>query len=49
MKEARETKHEAYMRALTPERAYGRENLFRAAQRKVGKSRKPRSITDPNA
>ena len=43
MKEAHETKHEAYMRAPTPERAYGHENLFRAAQRKVSKSRKSRT------
>jgi hypothetical protein len=47
MKEAREREHEAYMRTLTPE-DIKRENLFRAAQRKAGKSRKS-NIKDPNA
>ncbi|KJA29813.1 hypothetical protein HYPSUDRAFT_126744 [Hypholoma sublateritium FD-334 SS-4] len=47
MKEAREKEHEAYMRTLTPE-DIKRENLFRAAQRKAGKSRKS-NIKDPNA
>ncbi|KAF9569267.1 hypothetical protein CPC08DRAFT_701777 [Agrocybe pediades] len=47
MKEAREKEHEAYMRTLTPE-DIKRENAFRAAQRKAGKSRKS-NIKDPNA
>lgn len=47
MKEAREREHEAYMRTLTPD-DIKRENLFRAAQRKAGKSRKS-NIKDPNA
>ncbi|KAF9534676.1 hypothetical protein CPB83DRAFT_755606 [Crepidotus variabilis] len=47
MKEAREKEHEAYMRSLTPE-DIKRENTFRAAQRKAGKSRKS-NIKDPNA
>ena len=47
MKEAREREHDAYMRSLTPEEIK-RENLFRAAQRKAGKSRKS-NIMDPNA
>ena len=47
MKEAREREHDAYMRSLTPEEIK-RENLFRAAQRKAGKSRK-NNIMDPNA
>ncbi|KAF5352061.1 hypothetical protein D9758_009399 [Tetrapyrgos nigripes] len=47
MKEAREREHTAYMRTLTPE-DIKRENAFRAAQRKAGKSRKP-NIKDPNA
>ncbi|CAA7260084.1 unnamed protein product [Cyclocybe aegerita] len=47
MKEAREREHEAYMRTLTPE-DIKRENAFRAAQRKAGKSRKS-NIKDPNA
>ncbi|KAF9481850.1 hypothetical protein BDN70DRAFT_802554 [Pholiota conissans] len=47
MKEAREKEHEAYMRTLTPE-DIKRENLFRAAQRKAGKSRRS-NIKDPNA
>ncbi|KAJ2913280.1 hypothetical protein MD484_g7122, partial [Candolleomyces efflorescens] len=46
-KEAREREHEAYMRSLTPE-DIKRENVFRAAQRKAGKSRKG-NIKDPNA
>jgi hypothetical protein len=47
MKEAREKEHEAYMRSLTPE-DIKRENAFRAAQRKAGKSRRS-NIKDPNA
>lgn len=47
MKEAREREHAAYMRTLTPE-DIKRENAFRAAQRKAGKSRKS-NIKDPNA
>ncbi|KAF8827088.1 hypothetical protein HHX47_DHR5001031 [Lentinula edodes] len=47
MKEAREREHAAYMRTLTPE-DIKRENVFRAAQRKAGKSRKS-NIKDPNA
>ncbi|KAF8963302.1 hypothetical protein BDZ97DRAFT_1758783 [Flammula alnicola] len=47
MKEAREKEHEAYMRTLSPE-DIKRENLFRTAQRKAGKSRKS-NIKDPNA
>jgi len=47
MKDAREKEHEAYMRTLTPE-DIKRENMFRAAQRKAGKSRKS-NIKDPNA
>ncbi|KIK67764.1 hypothetical protein GYMLUDRAFT_155078 [Collybiopsis luxurians FD-317 M1] len=47
MKEAREREHSAYMRTLTPE-DIKRENMFRAAQRKAGKSRKS-NIKDPNA
>jgi hypothetical protein len=39
MKETREREHEAYMRTLTPD-DIKRDNLFRAAQRKAGKSRK---------
>ncbi|KAG6832154.1 hypothetical protein H0H92_004885 [Tricholoma furcatifolium] len=46
-KEARERELAAYMRTLTPE-DIKRENLFRAAQRKAGKSRKS-NIKDPNA
>nr|BAG24407.1 hypothetical protein [Coprinopsis cinerea] len=46
-KEAREREHEAYMRTLTPD-DIKRENAFRAAQRKAGKSRKG-NIKDPNA
>ena len=47
MKEAREREHAAYMRTLTPE-DIKRENAFRTAQRKAGKSRKS-NIKDPNA
>ncbi|KAK7060378.1 hypothetical protein VNI00_001143 [Paramarasmius palmivorus] len=47
MKGAREREHAAYMRTLTPE-DIKRENAFRAAQRKAGKSRKS-NIKDPNA
>ncbi|TFK20350.1 hypothetical protein FA15DRAFT_673551 [Coprinopsis marcescibilis] len=46
-KETREREHEAYMRTLTPE-DIKRENVYRAAQRKAGKSRKG-NIKDPNA
>lgn len=46
-KEAREQELAAYMRTLTPE-DIKRENAFRAAQRKAGKSRKS-NIKDPNA
>ncbi|KIY69706.1 hypothetical protein CYLTODRAFT_420393 [Cylindrobasidium torrendii FP15055 ss-10] len=47
MKEAREREMDAYMRSLTPD-DIKRENVFRAAQRKAGKSRKS-NIKDPNA
>ncbi|THV08278.1 HMG-box [Dendrothele bispora CBS 962.96] len=47
MKEAREREHAAYMRTLTPD-DIKRENIFRTAQRKAGKSRKS-NIKDPNA
>ncbi|KAF8622180.1 hypothetical protein AX15_007292 [Amanita polypyramis BW_CC] len=47
MKEARERELNTYMRSLTPE-DIKRENAFRAAQRKAGKSRKG-NIKDPNA
>lgn len=46
-KEAREREHSAYMRTLTPD-DIKRENAFRTAQRKAGKSRKG-NIKDPNA
>jgi hypothetical protein len=46
-KELRERELTAYMRTLTPE-DIKRENVFRAAQRKAGKSRKS-NIKDPNA
>ncbi|KAF8897809.1 hypothetical protein BD779DRAFT_1432085 [Infundibulicybe gibba] len=46
-KEAREKELTAYMRTLTPD-DIKRENAFRAAQRKAGKSRKS-NIKDPNA
>ncbi|KAK0453945.1 putative HMG1 protein [Armillaria borealis] len=47
MKEARERELAAYMRTLTPD-DIKRENAYRAAQRKAGKSRKS-NIKDPNA
>jgi hypothetical protein len=47
MKEIREREHNAYMSSLTPE-DIKRENMFRAAQRKAGKSRRG-NIKDPNA
>ncbi|KAI0053683.1 hypothetical protein FA95DRAFT_1481141 [Auriscalpium vulgare] len=47
MKEVRERDHAAYMSSLTPD-DIKRENTFRAAQRKAGKSRKG-NIKDPNA
>ncbi|KAI0346859.1 hypothetical protein BDW22DRAFT_1322541 [Trametopsis cervina] len=46
-KEAREREHAAYMRNLTPD-DIKRENAFRTAQRKAGKSRRG-NIKDPNA
>ncbi|KAF7355594.1 hypothetical protein MSAN_01476600 [Mycena sanguinolenta] len=46
-KDVRERLHSEYMRTLTPE-DIKRENAFRAAQRKAGKSRKS-NIKDPNA
>jgi hypothetical protein len=46
-KDVRERLHNEYMRTLTPE-DIKRENAFRAAQRKAGKSRKS-NIKDPNA
>ncbi|KIP12760.1 hypothetical protein PHLGIDRAFT_81249 [Phlebiopsis gigantea 11061_1 CR5-6] len=46
-KETREREHSAYMRTLTPE-DIKRENVFRTAQRKAGKSRKG-NLKDPNA
>ncbi|KAF8076660.1 hypothetical protein FPV67DRAFT_1407620 [Lyophyllum atratum] len=46
-KDARERELAAYMRTLTPD-DIKRENAFRAAQRKAGKSRKS-NIKDPNA
>ncbi|KAF9464861.1 hypothetical protein BDZ94DRAFT_1281765 [Collybia nuda] len=46
-KEVRERELAAYMRTLTPD-DIKRENAFRAAQRKAGKSRKS-NIKDPNA
>ncbi|KAJ6515559.1 putative HMG1 protein, partial [Mycena sanguinolenta] len=46
-KDVRERLHSDYMRTLTPE-DIKRENAFRAAQRKAGKSRKS-NIKDPNA
>ncbi|KAJ7631757.1 hypothetical protein B0H17DRAFT_962201 [Mycena rosella] len=46
-KDVRERELNAYMRGLTPE-DIKRENTFRAAQRKAGKSRKS-NIKDPNA
>jgi hypothetical protein len=47
LKEARERELDSYMRTLTPD-DIKRENLFRAAQRKAGKSRRS-NIKDPNA
>jgi hypothetical protein len=47
MKEIREREHHAYMSSLTPD-DIKRENMFRAAQRKAGKSRRG-PIKDPNA
>lgn len=47
MKEERERELAAYMRSLSPE-DIKRENVFRAAQRKAGRSRKS-NIKDPNA
>jgi len=47
LKEARERELDAYMHTLTPD-DIKRENLFRTAQRKAGKSRKS-NIKDPNA
>jgi hypothetical protein len=47
LKEARERELDMYMRGLTPD-DIKRENLFRTAQRKAGKSRKS-NIKDPNA
>ena len=47
MKEARERELNAYMSSLTPE-DIKRENAYRTAQRKAGKSRKS-NIKDPNA
>jgi hypothetical protein len=47
MKEVREREHHAYMNSLSPE-DIKRENMFRAAQRKAGKSRRG-NIKDPNA
>jgi hypothetical protein len=47
MKEIRERELHAYMTSLTPE-DIKRENIFRAAQRKAGKSRRG-NIKDPNA
>lgn len=46
-KEARERELNAYMRTLTPE-DIKRENQYRTAQRKAGKSRKG-NLKDPNA
>ncbi|KAH7916263.1 hypothetical protein BJ138DRAFT_1132040 [Hygrophoropsis aurantiaca] len=47
LKEARERENAAYMRTLTPD-DIKRENAFRTAQRKAGRSRKS-NIKDPNA
>ena len=47
MKEIRERELHTYMSSLTPE-DIKRENVFRAAQRKAGKSRRG-NIKDPNA
>lgn len=47
LKEARERENAIYMRSLTPE-DIKKENAFRTAQRKAGRSRKS-NIKDPNA
>jgi hypothetical protein len=47
MKEIRDREHRAYMSSLSPD-DIKRENMFRAAQRKAGKSRRG-NIKDPNA
>ncbi|KAF8559177.1 hypothetical protein OG21DRAFT_1403831 [Imleria badia] len=47
LKQARERENSAYMRTLTPE-DIKRENAFRTAQRKAGRSRKS-NLKDPNA
>ncbi|KIL00516.1 hypothetical protein PAXRUDRAFT_129737 [Paxillus rubicundulus Ve08.2h10] len=47
LKQARERDNAAYMRTLTPE-DIKRENAFRTAQRKAGRSRKS-NLKDPNA
>lgn len=47
MKEAREREYNKYMASLSPD-DIKRENVFRSAQRKAGKSRKG-NIKDPNA
>ncbi|KAG1752536.1 uncharacterized protein EDB91DRAFT_1243295 [Suillus paluster] len=47
LKEARERENAAYMKSLTPD-DIKRENAFRTAQRKAGRSRKS-NIKDPNA
>lgn len=47
LKEARERENAAYMRSLTPD-DIKKENAFRTAQRKAGRSRKS-NIKDPNA
>ncbi|EPQ59154.1 hypothetical protein GLOTRDRAFT_70334 [Gloeophyllum trabeum ATCC 11539] len=47
LKDAREREYDAYIRSLTPDEIK-RENVFRTAQRKAGKSRKG-NIKDPNA
>jgi hypothetical protein len=47
LKEARERDVDMYMRSLTPD-DYKRENAYRTAQRKAGKSRKS-NVKDPNA
>jgi hypothetical protein len=47
LKEARERENAAYMKSLTPD-DIKKENAFRTAQRKAGRSRKS-NIKDPNA
>ncbi|KZT24596.1 hypothetical protein NEOLEDRAFT_1156838 [Neolentinus lepideus HHB14362 ss-1] len=47
LKDAREREYDSYIRSLTPE-DIKRENIYRTAQRKAGKSRKG-NIKDPNA